>query len=86
MLEENIEVNHPEGLHARPAAEFVKLANRFKSKITVRHNGREANGKSIMAVMALGANAGAHVDLDIQGDDGDEAMQALTAFLAGRNT
>ncbi len=85
MLQETIEVNHPEGLHARPAAEFVKLANRFKSTITVRLNGREANGKSIMSVMGLGANAGAQVDLGVSGDDADEAMQALKAFLTGRS-
>ncbi len=85
MLQETIEVHHPEGLHARPAAEFVKLANRFKSTITVRLNGREANGKSIMSVMGLGANAGAQVDLGVSGDDADEAMQALKAFLTGRS-
>ncbi|MGE5334348.1 MAG: HPr family phosphocarrier protein [Nitrososphaerota archaeon] len=45
MSQETIEVNHSEGLHARPAAEFVKLSNRFKSKITLRLNGRQANGK-----------------------------------------
>ena len=85
MSQETIEVNHPEGLHARPAAEFVKLANRFKSTITLRLNGRQANGKSIMSVLSLGAEAGMRVDVEIQGEDADEAMQALKTFLAGRS-
>ena len=81
-----IAVQHPEGLHARPAAEFVKLANRFKSTITLRLNGREANGKSIMSVMGLGANMGAQVDLDVHGEDEDQAFQALTSYLTERTT
>lgn len=85
MPQGTIEVNHPEGLHARPAAEFVKLANRFKSAVVVHLNGREANGKSIMSVMKLGANAGARIDLDVQGEDADQAFEALQVFLTGRN-
>ena len=81
MPKTKIAVTQPEGLHARPAAEFVKLANRFQSTVKVRHQGREANGKSIMAVMALGASAGAEVELDIQGNDADQAYAELTTFL-----
>ena len=81
MRNTKIAVTQPEGLHARPAAEFVKLANRFQSTVKVRHQGREANGKSIMAVMALGASAGAEVELDIQGNDADQAYAELTTFL-----
>jgi phosphotransferase system enzyme I (PtsI) len=84
MPQGTVEVQHPEGLHARPAAEFVKLANRFKSTITLRLNGRAANGKSIMAVMGLGANMGAHVDIEVQGEDADQAYQALTSYLTER--
>jgi phosphotransferase system HPr (HPr) family protein len=67
-----------EGLHARPAAQF---ANRFQSTVKVRLNGREANGKSIMAVMGLGASTGAEVELDVQGNDAEQAFAELTAFL-----
>jgi phosphocarrier protein len=77
-----ITVTQPEGLHARPAAQFVQLANRFQSTVKVRHNGREANGKSIMAVMSLGAGAGAEVELDVQGNDAEEACAELTTFLS----
>jgi phosphocarrier protein len=85
MPQEAVEVVHPEGLHARPAAEFVKLANRFKSSVKVRYNGREVNGKSIMAVMGLGANYGALVDLVVEGDDAAEAFQSLKTFLTERS-
>lgn len=84
MPQATVEVKHPEGLHARPAAEFVKLANRFRSSVTLRLNGRQANGKSIMSVMGLGANMGAQVELDVQGADEEEAIQALAAFLTER--
>jgi phosphocarrier protein len=76
-----IAVTQPEGLHARPAAEFVKRANRFQTTEKVRHQGREANGKSIMAVMSLGASAGAELELDIQGNDAEQAFTELTSFL-----
>jgi phosphocarrier protein len=85
MPQETVEVVHPEGLHARPAAEFVKLANRFKSSVRVRFNGREVNGKSIMAVMGLGANYGARVELVVEGDDAAEAFQSLKTFLTERS-
>ena len=76
-----ITITQPEGLHARPAAQFVQLANRFQSTVKVRHDDREANGKSIMAVMSLGASAGAEVELDVQGSDAEQALAELTAFL-----
>ena len=81
MHTKKITVTQPEGLHARPAAQFVQLANRFQSTVKVRHNGREANGKSIMAVMSLGASAGAEVELDVQGKDAEQACAELTTFL-----
>ena len=86
MPQQTVEVVHPEGLHARPAAEFVKLANRFTSSVRVRYDGREVNGKSIMAVLGLGVNAGARVDLVVEGDDAAEAFRSLKAFLTERGT
>lgn len=85
MPNETVEVVHPEGLHARPAAEFVKLANRYKSSVKVRLNGREVNGKSIMAVMGLGANVGARVELVVEGEDAAEAFRSLKTFLTERS-
>lgn len=86
MPQQTVEVVHPEGLHARPAAEFVKLANRFTSSVRVRYNEREVNGKSIMAVLGLGVNAGARVELVVEGADAPEAFQSLKTFLTERST
>ncbi|MDI3317019.1 MAG: HPr family phosphocarrier protein [Bacillota bacterium] len=84
MTEETrVVIGQAEGLHARPAAEFVKLANRFRSTVRLELNGRQADGKSIMAVMALGANHGAEVGLRVEGEDAEEALRALEAFLRG---
>jgi phosphocarrier protein len=77
-------LKHPDGLHARPAAQFVKLAGQFKSVVTVRGNGREANGKSILSVLKLGASQGTAVELEVQGDDAEQALQCLAAFLQPR--
>ncbi len=83
MPVQTVEVVHADGLHARPAAEFVKLANTFPSAtITLRFNGRSANGKSIMSVLSLGVNRGAQVELDVQGEDGEHVMSELTHFLS----
>jgi phosphocarrier protein HPr len=76
-------VGQAEGLHARPAAEFVKLASRFRAAVRLARGGREADGKSIMAVMALGASRGAEVELRVEGEDEAEAFSALRAFLEG---
>jgi phosphocarrier protein len=81
MPAQTVEVVHPEGLHARPAAEFVKLANQFRSAVTLHLNGRQVNGRSIMSVMSLGANSGARVEVDVQGEDADEALAELIQFL-----
>ncbi len=78
-----VTVSQPEGLHARPAAEFVKLANRFTTGIRVKHGAREANGKSIMSVLTLGANCGAQVEITADGPDADDALRTLAGFLQG---
>ena len=71
------------GLHARPAAEFVKLANRFSSEIWVRKDDVEVSGKSIMGVMMLAAEHGAPISIRASGEDSDAAIEALTALVAG---
>lgn len=76
-----VTISHAEGLHARPAAEFVQLANRYRATTRLRLNGREANGKSIIAVLGLGANQGMQVELVVEGEDAEEALRALRGFL-----
>ncbi len=70
------------GLHARPAAEVVKLAGRFKSEITVAKDGEPVNGKSIMGVMTLAAECGAELTLRAEGADAEVAVTALEALVA----
>ncbi|TMC53974.1 MAG: HPr family phosphocarrier protein [Chloroflexi bacterium] len=70
-------------LHARPAANFVKTALRFRSRVTVRVNGKNADAKSILAVLALGATGGTVLMLTAEGEDGPAALDALAACVSG---
>lgn len=70
-------------LHARPAANFVKTAMRFRSRVTVSVNGRLADAKSILAVLALGATGGTLLDLSAQGEDAPAALDALATCVSG---
>src|SRR5690348_6886755 len=70
-------------LHARPAANFVKTAMRFRSRVTVGVNGRLADAKSILAVLALGATGGTLLDLSAQGEDAPAALDALATCVTG---
>ena len=70
-------------LHARPAAGFVRTALGFGSAIVVEAGGREANAKSLLAVLALGAKAGTTLRLVAEGEDGPAAVQALARCVAG---
>jgi phosphocarrier protein HPr len=70
------------GLHARPAAEFVKLAGKFASEILVSKDGLDVNGKSIMGVMMLAAERGSIIEITARGEDAREAVEALVALVA----
>ena len=70
------------GLHARPAAEFVKIANRFVAQIMVRKDDLEVNGKSIMGMMMLAAECGSALVIRADGDDAEQAVAALLALVA----
>ncbi len=70
------------GLLARPAAEFVKVANRFQAHITVTKDGLEVNGKSIMGMMMLAAECGSSLLIKADGDDAEAAVAALLALGA----
>lgn len=72
------------GLHARPAAEFVKLANRFTSNIWIRKDDIEVSGKSIMGVMMLAAECGSVVHVRASGDDAEAAVDALVQLVQNR--
>ena len=68
-------------LHARPAANFVRAAMQFDADITVAADGREADAKSLLAVLALGARGGSTLRLSAEGSDADRALEDLTACI-----
>jgi phosphotransferase system HPr (HPr) family protein len=68
-------------LHARPAATFVKTAMKFQSRLTVGANGKTADSKSILAVLAIGATGGTTLTLQAEGDDAPAALDALAACV-----
>jgi phosphocarrier protein len=82
MIEREARIVNPLGMHARPAAEFVKLASRFKAKIAIRRGELTVNGKSIMGVMTLAAECGSSLFIKCDGDDAAAAMEALLALVA----
>jgi phosphocarrier protein HPr len=69
------------GVHARPAAMFVKVANRFQCDIFVEKDGEKVNGKSIMGLMMLAAGPGSKIIVTAEGDDCNEALAELEALL-----
>jgi phosphocarrier protein HPr len=80
--EQRAKIVNPLGLHARPAAEFVKLASRFRADIYVEKDGMEVNGKSIMGVMTLAAECGSTIGIRASGDDAAAALAALVDLVA----
>lgn len=76
-----VEVVNRAGLHARPAAELVKLATLFKSEIHVEKDGLKVNAKSIMGVLMLAAEQGSRLGFTAVGPDADEALAALTDLV-----
>lgn len=81
MTSEKYVIKNTIGLHARPAALFVKKAAEFESKIKVIKEDKEADAKSIISIMALGAVKGAEIVINATGDDSDLAVEALIELL-----
>jgi len=85
MIKEKIEILNENGLHALPASRFVRLAEKFKSEITINKDGIEVNGKSIMGILTLACEKGSKIILTCCGVDEKEASQALKKNLEGRD-
>ena len=82
--EVTLEIRNPSGLHARPAAAFVRAASAFASEIDVTNHDRDdrtASAKSILGVMGLGVSRGHRVTLRATGDDAEAAISALTTLI-----
>jgi phosphocarrier protein HPr len=80
----DVEIVNKLGLHLRAAAAFVQLAESFPCRIWVTKDGRRANGKSILSVLALGTPRGETIRLEAEGDRADEALDALAKFIGDR--
>lgn len=82
VVEQTVTIVNRLGVHARPAAEFVKVAGRFTSEISVSKDGMTVNGKSIMGVMTLAAECGSDLVIRAEGEDAGDAVEALAALVA----
>lgn len=80
-LERELVVQNKLGIHARPAAMFVKTANRFDCDIFVEKDGEKVNGKSIMGLMMLAAGPGSKIIVSVEGKDGTAALDELEALF-----
>jgi phosphocarrier protein HPr len=83
-VERAVVIQNKYGLHARPAAEFVKRAHQFSCDVWVRKDELEVNGKSIMGMMMLAAERGAEIVIRAAGADADQAVDALAGLVAQR--
>lgn len=81
-IKKRVRIRNSQGLHARPAALFVKVAKQFKATVRLKKGKRQADGKSIMGVLTLAAERGSTVELIVQGPDSKEAFHALEQLLS----
>jgi phosphocarrier protein HPr len=83
-LEKEVTIVNRLGMHARPAAMFVRIASRFRCEVWVEKEGEKINGKSIMGLMMLAAGQGSKLLLCCEGPDAAEAMAELEALIAAK--
>ena len=81
VVKKNIIVKNKQGLHARPAASFVQLANKFESTINIVRDQERVNGKSIMGILMLGAEQGCSITIEAEGKDAEQAVLELEKVL-----
>ncbi len=85
IVEKKITIRSKQGLHARPAALFVQIANKFNSEITISKGRHKVNGKSIMGIMMLEAGIGSKITMVASGDDAEAATKELETLLVSEN-
>ncbi|MEI8345571.1 MAG: HPr family phosphocarrier protein [Candidatus Omnitrophota bacterium] len=81
FVKKQIVIKNQQGLHARPASLFVKIANKFESEVLVRKGSETVDGKSIMGLMTLAANEGSVLEIEVSGVDAEAALAELEQFL-----
>ena len=86
LIEKKLTIKNEQGLHARPAALFVQIANKYESDVLIRKGRQEVNGKSIMGLLTLAAEKGSSIRLKVDGPDAEETMRELEKIISGENT
>jgi phosphocarrier protein HPr len=81
LMIKELQVSNKLGIHARPAAMFVKIANRFHCNIFVEKDGERVNGKSIMGLMMLAAGPGSKLTVHAEGHDASQALTELETLV-----
>ncbi|GCE20264.1 HPr family phosphocarrier protein [Dictyobacter kobayashii] len=81
MQQNFVRIQNEVGLHARPAAQFVKLAKRFNSKVTVTYNGKIVDAKSLVRLLSIGAGKDAEIEITTDGIDEQEAASSLVGLI-----
>ena len=82
VVKKTVIVRNKQGLHARPAALFVQIANKFDSRVTVTYNDEKVNGKSIMGILMLGAEQGTEINIEADGKDAEAALVELEKIIS----
>ncbi len=81
IVKKKLKIRNTQGLHARPASLFVKIANKYEAEVSVRKGSETVNGKSIMGLMTLAANHGSVIEIEATGPDAEKAVEELERFL-----
>ncbi len=83
-VKKSLVIKNKLGLHARPAALFVQIANKYDAQISVKKGNQLVNGKSIMGIMMLAASKGSKICIIAKGDDAQEAVEELQKLVMSR--
>ncbi|MCI5495235.1 MAG: HPr family phosphocarrier protein [Roseburia sp.] len=83
MIEKNVEVNIPEN-GARPIAKLVQIASQYQSKVSIKQDSKTVNAKSIMGMMTVGLSNGQNIDIEVEGEDENDAMKSIEQYLIGK--
>tara|TARA_B100000700_G_scaffold151110_1_gene167876 strand:+ start:7 stop:267 length:261 start_codon:yes stop_codon:yes gene_type:complete len=81
-ISKNLTIRSSVGLHARPAAEFVKLAQEFNGKVTISYNNQEVDGKSMIGILKLGIKKDTSFDLTLNGENEDDYMLKFEELIS----
>lgn len=84
MIQEKVVIKNRAGIHARPAALLVQIANKFSSKIFLQKDSDMINGKSIMGIITLGATYNTELIVITDGDDEEEALSAIVSLFENK--